>query len=174
MHILTDVKRRFQLAWAAIHKLKNVFAIANGPLKKLAYKSLIFPILIYNCEQWTLDKRQLKRVDIQQRRIMRYILNIHYPDIISNKNLYRFFQAFPLSKIVEMKTLLTFAHLIRRPKDTPFQLALDASADTQYHYWVTNANKLTGKVVDKHGKEATMEAMRNKQKWAEMIVQTFH
>ena len=115
-----------RLSWASLNRLQNVLQLANGPLKRLVYKSLIQPVLTYNCEQWCLTRKETKYLDVQQRHIMRFILKIRYPARIKisiSTNSSRRSQC-PRSS----QELLTMAHIKRRNDDSPIQTAMSSSS----------------------------------------------
>ena len=74
---------------------------------------------------WTLTKTLEKKVDTYQRRQLRKILGIHWPDIITNKELYQRTKLYPWSINIFNRRMKWFGHLLRLPKTTPARKALE-------------------------------------------------
>ncbi|GFR80990.1 very-long-chain enoyl-CoA reductase [Elysia marginata] len=86
-----DVERREQLSNVALYKLKNVW-ISKDKIKReikiKLYKSLVKSIIICNCGTWALTQTEANKLDTFHRKQLRNILDIHYPNLISNKSIY--------------------------------------------------------------------------------------
>ena len=52
------------------------------------FKTFIESVFLYNSELWTLTKAQEQLIDTIQRKFLRKILDIHWPEVISNEDLY--------------------------------------------------------------------------------------
>ena len=53
------------------------------------YKTLIISKLLYNCQTWSLNKKETKKLNWTIRKHLRRILHIFYPNKITNKLLYK-------------------------------------------------------------------------------------
>lgn len=53
--------------------------------KTIVFRAVILSTLLYPCEAWTLDRRQIKRPEQFQQRMLRPILGIQSIDRITNK-----------------------------------------------------------------------------------------
>ena len=123
----TDIKRRYKQANIAYHNLKNILTSKKVSLKtkiKL-HKSLIESIFLYNCELWTMTKQRENKIDIYQRTFLRNIVNIKYPKIITNDNLYKITNQIQWTKTIKYRRLKWFDHLCRLPEDCPAKTALN-------------------------------------------------
>ncbi|XP_065182128.1 uncharacterized protein LOC135812841 [Sycon ciliatum] len=72
---------------------------------------LIMPILLYNCGLWTLSKLLNDKLDKWQRRKLRVLLQIVYPQRITNNNLYTETKQSPVSATCRRRMLLWFGHV---------------------------------------------------------------
>ena len=122
-----DIKRRKSLAWAAFAKFKDIFnKRRNFSLKTRlrVFKTYISSVFLYNSELWTVSKTTEDEIDKIQRRLLRAVLNIRYPEIISNEDLYRITDIKPWSEIITKKRLSWTGHLLRLDPETPARKAL--------------------------------------------------
>ena len=123
-----DVARRKQLANVAFRKLSTVWfrrSRISLPLRLRLYESFVVPVLIYNMGTWGLTKAELDRLDAYHRRHLRQIVGIHWPHRISNTALYRRCRCHPISEDVKTARWRLFGHVLRMPRDTPAQQAID-------------------------------------------------
>ena len=123
-----DVARRKQLANVAFRKLSTVWfrrSRISLPLRLRLYESFVVPVLIYNMGTWGLTKAELDRLDAYHRRHLRQIVGIHWPHRISNTALYRRCRCHPISEDVKSARWRLFGHVLRMPRDTPAQQAID-------------------------------------------------
>ena len=72
-----------------------------------------------------LTKAELDRLDAYHRRHLRQIVGIHWPHRISNTALYRRCRCHPISEDVKSARWRLFGHVLRMPRDTPAQQAID-------------------------------------------------
>ena len=121
-----DIKRRKSLALTAIENLKSIFySKINTKLKMRAFNCYIGSIFLYNSELWTLTSKLENGIDSFHRRLLRLaVLNIKWPNKISNAQVYVITEANPWSKVVKKRQLSWFGHLMRLSDDTPAKLAL--------------------------------------------------
>ena len=98
--------------------------------KLLIYEAQVTSVILYNACSWAAPKDILEKLNTCQRRHLRYILNYKWPNIISNKNLYkRCNDCRPLTKRVEETRWRMLGHILRSPENTPAQLALSYAID---------------------------------------------
>ena len=86
----TDIERRKNLTYIAFNKYRQKLTCRNLPLY-LRIRLLdvyVTSIFMYNSELWTLTKSQEIKIDPFHRQILRQLLNIHYPNIITNNDIY--------------------------------------------------------------------------------------
>ena len=127
----------------------------------------------YNCECWTPSTKQTKWLNTQHRKILRLILNIRYPDKITNKNLYKFFQSPDMMNICNRKTLFTSARIRKLDHNSAFQkVTRECSLTLQYHRWFNRTNSLQDKMIEVNGIDC-LQLMSDKAEWAEIVANTF-
>ena len=137
-----EISRRKNLAIAAHKNMQSIFIrrhkLSEDKRIKL-YNALVLPILTYNCGTWALTETQTESIDSFHRRQLRSILGIHYPDIISNKDLYQRCKTGPIRFFITKQRWQLFGHVLRRDEDIPAHQAMT-------HYFKnTNARKHRGR-----------------------------
>ena len=83
------------------------------------YDSLVVSVLLYNCCCWAAPQRVIDQVDVIQRRHLRRLLNIYWPNTISNEALYRRCNMRPLSERIEKARWTMLGHVLRSDNSTP-------------------------------------------------------
>ena len=123
-----DIDRRKQLASAAFANFKSLWISRNKTIQedKLLglYNSLVLPILTYNSGTWSPTKSQANKLDSFHRTQLRRLLGIHWPNIISNSDLYKRCNCRPISESLPRQRLQLLGHIIRRPQNIPARLAI--------------------------------------------------
>ena len=83
-------------------------------------------VFLYNSELWTTTESLNKKIDSLHRRLLRkYVLNIKYPKIIKNEEVYRRTKAIPWSVVIGQRRLTWLGHVIRLNEQTPARQALE-------------------------------------------------
>ena len=144
-----DVKRRKSLALVALNKLNDIWEnkIVTVKLKLKIFNSTIKPIFLYNSELWALSKSEENKIDSYQRRLLRYMLCIKWPEKISTENLKEKLNFKPWSLEIKNRRLSWCGHLLRLPEGCP---AKDALYLCEEHTRTNQSNKLTWLQVVKH------------------------
>ena len=113
-----DIKRRKILAITAAYQLKIIFDNKKLTLetKMKAFRAYVEPIFLYNCEIWTITPSQsVKTINTFQWRLLRtYVLNVKWPNIVKNEDIYRKTAATEWSNIIRKRRLKWFGKVIRR------------------------------------------------------------
>jgi hypothetical protein len=122
-----DIKRRKAVTNNVFSKLKHIFTNHRITLtnKIRVFNLFVGSTFLYNSELWTATNKCNNDIDIFQRKLLRRILQIFYPSIISNDDLYKKTQTTPWSKRIRLRRLNWLGHLLRLPTDTPARKALD-------------------------------------------------
>ena len=122
-----DISRRKNLSNIAMNKLQDIFKHKrlHHRQKLRIFNALVASIFLYNSELWTVNKSINKSIDSYQRRLLRVVLNIIYPNIIKTEELYRKTRETPWSNIIQQRRLRWLGHLLRLPEDTPAREALE-------------------------------------------------
>ena len=118
----TDIKRRKTLAIVATQKLKYIFNNKNITItsKTATFTTYIQSIFLYNAETWTLKKADNDSIDSFQRRLIRtFILNVKWPKIATNKEVYERTKIKKWSEVIKKKRLKWMSKMILAKEDTP-------------------------------------------------------
>ena len=122
-----DIANRKSLSLNALTNLKEIFQNKrlSTRTKVRAFEAYITPIFLYNSELWTLTKTLENQIDNFHRQILRsYVLNIRWPKIVKNGDVYEKTKIEPWSKTIEKKWVKWFGHLMRLDENTPARKAL--------------------------------------------------
>ena len=123
-----DIKRRKGLAIDTARKLHEIFmnnriSIAN---KMRTFNAYVTSVFLYNSELWCLKKNLRKGIDSFHRRMLRiHVLNIRWPQRVSNEQVYARTNAQPWSEVVDNRRLRWFGHVARMSPLTPARQALE-------------------------------------------------
>ena len=128
----SDFARRKRLALNSYQNIKPALEDKNLSLgvKLRILNALVSSIFLYNAEIWTLTKTLSDKVDRFQRRLLRYVINVKYPQKISNTDLYEKTRETPWSEIIRTRRMSWFGHLARLPTNTPARRALEEYLNT--------------------------------------------
>jgi hypothetical protein len=87
----TDVNVRIQKARASFSKLRKVWLSTSirKETKNKIFKACVKSVLSYGCETWLVTSEIRPKMQTFVNRCLRYILRIWWPNIISNKDLWR-------------------------------------------------------------------------------------
>ena len=139
---IEDVCRRKQLSIAALNKLQSIWIRKEKikqALKIKLYKSLVKPVLVYNLGTWGLTRKEEEDLNAFHRQQLRRILNIKYPTIISNKQLYKQTGEEVLSLEILQSRWRLFGHVLRLSPETPAQKAMN------YYFENSNSKNFRGR-----------------------------
>ena len=79
---------------------------------------------MYNSETWAMTKTTADKIDAFHRTLLRQVLDIHYPHIITNIELYRRTRQTKWSKQIRRHRVRLAGHILRLPHTTPVQQAI--------------------------------------------------
>ena len=85
----TDIGQLKKLPYIAFNKYRQTLTCGNLPLylRIRLFNVYATSIFMYNSELWTLRKSP-EKIDAFHRQLLRQLLNIHYPNIITNTDIY--------------------------------------------------------------------------------------
>jgi hypothetical protein len=127
IHTDTDIKNRKRLVWVTLSKIRNMYRKAEISIIKRVMSTYIDSVFLYNSELWTLTKKQTEAINSFQRRIMRRLLGVHYPDTLSNISLgEKFGYPKPWSQAIRERRFRLVGHICRLPTNAPVLQALRA------------------------------------------------
>ena len=122
----TDIKRRKNLTCIAFNKYRMTLTCRNLPLylRLGIFDAYVTSIFMYNSELWTLTKSQEKKIDAFHRQLLRQLLNIHYPNIITNNDIYAMTRQHLWTDEINQDKLRFTGHILRLTEGTPVRQAL--------------------------------------------------
>ena len=84
-----EIKRHLLLGKKFMTKLDSILKSRNiaFPTKVHLIKALVFPVVIYECESWTIKKAECQKTDAFQLWCWRRCLRVHWIARISNKSI---------------------------------------------------------------------------------------
>jgi hypothetical protein len=105
---------RCSQAWAACSSLAPIFnADTTDDIKLRLFKAIVEPILCYGLECVPITAERGKRMDAAHRRMLRFSLNIHYPETISNVALAERTKLPSLTVLLRKQRLRLLGHCLR-------------------------------------------------------------
>ncbi len=116
---LQDVKARIAMAKQKMIQLNNVWKDRSVPmhLKMHLLKCLIWPVLMYGCEAWTIRKQEENRLNAAEMWMYRRLLCISWQDRRTNESvLEELLTSQTLLKDINRRKLKYLVHAIRNPK----------------------------------------------------------
>ena len=122
----SDIKRRKSLALGAMRKLDHLWKNSRTPIrtKLKIFNALVGSIFLYNSYLWAMNETRNGIVNAFQRRLLRHMLNIKWPNKISTEKLMNMTKVTPWSNVIDARRLSWFGHMIRLPESTPVKIAL--------------------------------------------------
>ena len=73
--IQEEIKSRLKSGNACYHSVQNLFSssLLSKNTKIKIYRSIIFPVVLYGCETWSLTLREERRMRVFENRVLRRI-----------------------------------------------------------------------------------------------------
>lgn len=169
-----EIKRRKSLT---INAANNFLYLFNNNKLTLATKirlidTYVEPIFLYNAETWTLCHTKEEEINAFQRKIIRkYVLNIKWPKIISNNELYLKTKIEKWGNKIQFRKLKWFGYIARAQEGTPCKLAMTYALSNYQKRpgrpittWISSV-KNDLKNMNKTWREAEMQAIDNPKEW---------
>lgn len=112
----TEINHRKQFAALALNKYRAIWKnkYISVKCKIRIYCTYVKSILLYNCSTWTSNKTISQSLDSFHRKQLRRCLNIHYPKIIKNEDLYIKTGEIPISDTIKQRRTKHLGHTLRR------------------------------------------------------------
>ena len=126
-----EILRRLQLARGAFGRLRNVWRSTKilAPTKLRVLNTCVLPVLLYGCETWTLSADTGRRLDAFHRTCLRTILDIRWPQRISNEEVYaRAGNPTPPTSICVRSRLRLLGHVARMDDRVSAKRVLSAAS----------------------------------------------
>ena len=113
-----EIKRRLLLGRKVITNLDSIFKIRDIhylPTKVRLVKAMVFPVVMYGCESWTVKKAECRRIDAFEVWCWRRLLRVPWTARRSNKSILKEISpGCSLEGMMLKLKLQYFGHLMRR------------------------------------------------------------
>ena len=121
-----DVKRRISKDSQAFSMLKNIWKSKklSRNTKIRIFRSNVVSVLLYGCESWKVTTAISRKLEVFQNRCRRRILNIFWPNTISNIELHRKTSTSSIMTEIKRRRWTWIGHVIRMPSDAIPKIAL--------------------------------------------------
>ena len=122
-----EIKRCVLLGRKAMTNLDSIFKSRDTtlPTKVCLVKAMVFPVVMYGCESWTIKKPEGPRIDASELRCWRRLLKVPWTARRSNQSsLKEIHPEYSLEGLMLKLKLQYFGHLMRRAKSLEKTLML--------------------------------------------------
>lgn len=121
-----DVRARIGKARTAFHLLKNVWSSKSLslPTKYRIFNTSVKSILLYGAETWRTTASTTRKIQTFINNCLRRILGIHWPDTISNEELWQRTGQQPIDQEILQRRWRWIGHTLRRPTTNTTRQAL--------------------------------------------------
>ena len=112
-----EIKRRLLLGRKVMTSLDNIFKSRDITLPTKVYlvKAMVFPVVMYGCESWTVQKAESRRIDAFELWCWRRLLRVPWTARRFNQsNLKEISPGYSLERLMLKLKLQYFGHLMRR------------------------------------------------------------
>ena len=109
-----DIKRRKGLTHDNYHALESILKskLVSEPVRIRIFRAYIESIFLYNSELWTLTNTLERSIDSFHWRLLRKVIHVTWPRVITNEELYKRTKVTPWSLIICKRRLSWFGHLL--------------------------------------------------------------
>ena len=110
-----EIKRRLPLGRKVMTNLDNILKSRDitSPTKVLLVKAMVFPVITYGCESWTVKKAECRRIDAFEVWCWRRLLRVPWTERRSNQSILREISLeFSLEGLMLRVKLQYFGHLM--------------------------------------------------------------
>ena len=116
-----EIKRRLLLARKVIINLDSILTSRDStlPTKVLLVKAVVFPVVMYGCESWTITKAERRRTDAFELWYWRRLLRVPWTARRSNQSILK-----EISPEYSLEGLQYFGHLMQRTDSSEKTLML--------------------------------------------------
>ena len=113
-----EIKRHFLLGRKAMTSLDSILRSRDIilPTKIHLVKAMVFPVVMYGCESWTIKKAERRRIDAFKLWCWRRLLRVPWTARRSNQSILKEISPeYSLEGLMLKLKLQYFGHLLRRP-----------------------------------------------------------
>ena len=111
-----EIKRRLLPGWKVMTNLESILKSRDitFPTKICLVKALVFPVVLYGCESWTIKKAEGQRIDAFELWCWRRFLRVPWTSRRSNQSILKAFSpGCSLEGLMLKLKLQCFGHLMR-------------------------------------------------------------
>ena len=117
-----EMKRRLLLGRRVMTNLESILKSRDItlPTKVHLVKAMVFPVVMYGCESWTINKTECQRIDAFELRCWRRLLKVNWTPKRSNQSIIKEINPkeispeYSLERVMLKLKLQYFGHLMRR------------------------------------------------------------
>ena len=111
-----EIKRHLLLGRKVMTNLDNIFKSRDItlPTKVRLVKAMVFPVVMYGCESWTVKKAERQRIDAVELWCWRRLLRVPWTARTSNQSILKISPGIPLEGMTLKLKLQYFGHLMRQ------------------------------------------------------------
>ena len=121
-----DVRTRVGKARMAFQQLRNVWVSRHlsKKLKIRIFNTMVKPVLLYGSETWRTTATNIKNIQSFRNKCLRRILGVHWPEKISNLNLWQQTRQKPVEQEILQRRWRWIGHTLRKPTSSTTRHAL--------------------------------------------------
>ena len=126
-----EIKTRLAKANQAFIMLRNVWKAGKLSLqtKLRLFKSNVLTSLLYGAESWKMTGTIAKKLEVFQRKCLRRIVRVFWPNTISNEDLYDMTATRPITEEIKRRRWRWIGHVLRLPPTAIARVALRWTPD---------------------------------------------
>ena len=111
-----EIKRRLLLGRKVMTNLDSILESSNITLSTKVHlvKAMVFPVVVYGCESWTIKKAELRRIGAFELWCWRRLLRVPWTAWRSNLSILKISPGCSLEGLMLKLKLQYFGHLMRR------------------------------------------------------------
>ena len=112
----TEITKRVGAGWRNWKKCSGVLCDRRMPvkLKGKVYKTVSRPAMLYGAETWATTKRQEKRIEVTEMRMLRWMCGVTRKDKIRNEHIRGTTRVAQASKKIIERRFIWYGHVMRR------------------------------------------------------------
>ena len=141
-----EIKRHLLLGRKAMTNLYSILKSRNITLttKVCLVKAMVFPVVMYGCESWTIKKAKRRRIDAFEMWCWRRFLRVPWTERKSNQSILREINPeYPLEGLMLKLKLQYFGHLMKRPWCWERLKAGEEGDDRGWDSWMASPTQWT-------------------------------
>ena len=112
-----EIKRRLLLGRKVMTNLDSILKSRDLTLSTKVHlvKAMVFPVIMYGCESWTIKKAECRRIDAFELWYWRRLLRVPWTARRSSQSILKISPGCSLEGLMLKLKLQYFGHLMRRP-----------------------------------------------------------